>query len=249
MNKFTFNEKTHRYYWGDEQMTGVTTIIGVIGKGDGITQWAANCAVDYIEKKGLAQYASKQGEVGGVIAYSASIETFLEARTAWKDERDKAALWGQITHKGVEMWIATKEIPTTGTLNDKEYKIEPEHKEAIERFVKWAEDNKVKFTESEKKMYDPEMFIAGTADFVCEIDGRKYIGDLKTGKSIYYEAFVQCAAYRHLLELMGEKDFNGSIIVHLPQKGELETHERFDHETDLAVFKAALLIYRTKQQI
>jgi len=224
-------------------MTGITTIIGVIGKGDGLVQWSANEAVRYISEHKDTQWTNQK------TFFESNAEVLEQARTAWKDERDKAALWGQITHKGVEIWIATDGIPSTVTLNDKEYKIEPEHKEAIKRFVKWAEDNKVKFTESEKKMYDPEMFIAGTADFVCEIDGRKYIGDLKTGKSIYYEAFVQCAAYRHLLELMGEKDFNGSIIVHLPQKGELETHERFDHETDLAVFKAALTIYRTKQQI
>ena len=242
---FTFNEKNHRYYWNDKQMTGVTTIIGVIGKGDGLIQWAANEAVNYIDER-MPKILSENNDVVSV----GDVEEILKtARTAWKTTRDEAAMWGIITHKGVEEWIATGKIPDKITVKNEEVILGTDHKDKIEKFVKWATDNKVKFTESEKKMYDQEMFVAGTADFVCEIDGRKYIGDLKTGKSIYYEAFVQCAAYRHLLESMGEKDFNGSIIVHLPQKGELETHERFDHETDLAVFKAALLIYRTKQSI
>ena len=102
--------------------------------------------------------------------------------------------------------------------------------------------NKVKFLESEKVMYDADRFIAGTADFTCEIDGKKYVGDLKTGSGVYYEAFLQCAAYRSML---GE--FDGSLIVHLPKKGELKTHFRYDYETDLNAFNAALTIYRAQQ--
>ena len=53
MNKFTFDPKTHSYYLevnGEKKrMTGVTTILGVISK-PFLIPWAANMAVDYIEK-------------------------------------------------------------------------------------------------------------------------------------------------------------------------------------------------------
>ena len=108
----------------------------------------------------------------------------------------------------------------------------------------WAVEKKVKFLTSEKKMYNEEWFVAGTADAVVEIDGKKYIADWKTGKGVYYEAFIQTAAYRGMLEAMGEKDFHGSLVLHIPQKGLLTEHYRFDYETDLRAFEHALGLYR-----
>ena len=46
---FTFDEKTHRYYIGDKQRTGTTTVLGILAK-PALIQWAANMAVDYIKE-------------------------------------------------------------------------------------------------------------------------------------------------------------------------------------------------------
>lgn len=226
-SKFKFIPETHTYLYDGKRMTGVTTILGIIAKPQ-LINWAANMGCDYIRKN--VAYAIP-GADGGYWAIKPS--TVEEAATAHSQKRDKAADEGTKAHKLVELWIRDS---MNGIMSDRDYS-------SVQSFINWAVENKVKFLEVEKSLYDKERFIAGTCDFTCEIGGKKMVGDLKTGKSIYYEAFVQTAAY--MLMLGGEYD--GSLIVHLPQKGELKIHERYDHETDKQVFLSALNIYRAKQ--
>ena len=44
---FYFDEEKHRYYLDGKQMTGVTTILGVLAK-PALIQWAANMAIDSV---------------------------------------------------------------------------------------------------------------------------------------------------------------------------------------------------------
>jgi hypothetical protein len=55
-----------------------------------------------------------------------------------------------------------------------------------------------------------------------EIDGKKYVGDSKTSNAVYPEYFYQTAAYRMMLEEMGEKDFSGSIIIRVGKDGSFD---------------------------
>lgn len=230
---FTFRESDHSYWLDGQKMTGVTTVLGVVAK-PALIGWAANEAARYIEGETMIAFGDGQ---------EFSPETFKEicdnGRKAHTQIKDKAGDSGKKAHSLIEEYI--KEA-----INDKRgyLSLEQIDNEQINQFIKWAVDNEVRFLESEKVMYHPEWFVGGTADFVCEIDGKKYVGDLKTGKGVYYEAFAQCAAYRAMLEHMGEKEFHGSIVVHVPQQGKLQTHERYDYETDLKFFEAALTIYR-----
>ena len=230
MNKkeFTFDEKTHTYRLDGKRMTGITTVLGVIAK-PALIPWAANMAVDYVKEHGSLE------KDGGVNFISIREDILEEARKAHAQKRDKAADVGTLVHKAVEEWINEKKEP----------KLDEQGIKMFNHFKKWAEDNKVKFLESEKKVYSEEHFVAGTPDFICEIDGRKYLGDFKTSSGIYgREFFWQCAGYRMMLEEMGEKDFRGSIIVRCGKKGDFEVKESFDYESDLKGFMSALTIYR-----
>ena len=84
------------------------------------------------------------------------------------------------------------------------------------RQEKIAEKNKVKFLASEQKLYSKLHWTAGTADFLCKIDGQTYLGDIKTSSGIYDRTpFAQCASYRMMLKEMTGKECDGSIIVNI----------------------------------
>ena len=56
--------------------------------------------------------------------------------------------------------------------------------------------------------------------------------------------FFQIAAYRLMLEEMGEQDYHGGCVVLLPKEGGMETHYSYDYEGDKEAFLAALKLYR-----
>ena len=103
-----------------------------------------------------------------------------------------------------------------------------------------------KFLASEKQVYSQTHFLAGTLDFICEIDGKKYLGDIKTSSGIYgREYFAQCAAYRMMCEEQGETGFAGSVVVRLGKDGSFEEVYSMDYENDKKLFLACLEVYRT----
>ncbi len=126
-------------------------------------------------------------------------------------------------------------------------------------FINWAIKNKVKFLESEKRVYSLKHFTGGTYDFKCELAGKIYIGDIKTSSGIYDRTpFAQCAAYQMMelemavdgIEKGGDKYTNvdGRLIINLKKTGkfneEKDVHFSYDYSTDLELFMSALKIYR-----
>lgn len=88
---------------------------------------------------------------------------------------------------------------------------------------------KPEIIESEKKVFHVEHQEAGTADNIMnlkegeyEVAGAKpltlpggwYLGDLKTGKQIGKDAYMQVAAYVYCAESMGYNRFQGALIYH-----------------------------------
>src|SRR3990167_4216643 len=198
---FEFDEKNHLYTLDGKPMTGVTTILSVIAK-HALIQWAANEAIGLISSKALK---NSNGE------YCVSEELLLEARTAHKKKKEGAADIGTSAHKWIESYIKDPD----NTHYEKDLAI------MTDNFVKWAEESKVKFLESEVRVYDssPDMFYAGTLDFVAEIGGKKFIGDIKTGSGIYPEHFYQVAAYQNAWEKMGRERLDGAEIVNVTKEG------------------------------
>jgi hypothetical protein len=236
---FRFNEATHRYYYDGKQMTGVTTILGVIAKPQ-LIKWAADMAVDYI----LEHRSGKDTEYDDDFnPKEDNIEvnplTLEEARTAYAKKRDTAADLGTKIHEEVEQFIQCR-------MNGLDYF--PEN-DQVKHFIDWADKYKVEFLDSEVQVYSKRYFVAGTYDFSCMIDGKKYMGDLKTGNALYPEYFYQCAAYRMMALEMGQSDFSGSILVRVGKDG------KFNEDEDVIIsesftdeknaFLAALKLYRT----
>lgn len=233
---FEFNPATHRYYLNGVAMTGVTTILGVIAKPQ-LIKWASDQAVDYIKEH--------QMDVGvGVPPKTVTVteEELENARKAFAIKRDKAADQGTSVHAEIEQYIKCK-------MNGLDWGTDNEQ---VKHFISWADKYKVEFIASEEQVYSEKLFVAGTYDFACIIDGRKYLGDLKTANGLYPEYFYQCAAYRMMAEEMGQTDFKGSILVRIGRDGKFDEDqdviisEGYDEEKD--AFLSALNLYRITQR-
>lgn len=237
---YEFNEKLHRHKLNGKSLTGVTTVLGVVSKGDGLIQWAANEAVEYVkshsdsEKKGVDDFWT----------YSIKESELNNAKTAWKGTRDKAAEQGTDVHAIIED-LVNHAIHSRGKLT-----VDSHENKQVDNFIKWAITNDVEFLESEIKLYSKELWCGGICDLVFKKGGKLYIGDIKTSKSVYPTYFWQMAAYQFMLKEMGRYDgVFGACVIRVGKDGTFETAENYAYDDNIEGFKAALTVYRKLQAI
>jgi len=82
-------------------------------------------------------------------------------------------------------------------------------------FYTWVEDNDVEILENEKTVVSKKYGYAGTLDLLIKFrkKGRILIADVKTGKDIYDEHFLQLSAYKQALFEMEKIDTGMGIIL------------------------------------
>lgn len=225
--------KDHNYYadeLGEKAYTGITKVLGVLAK-PALIPWAARMVCDY-----LRPHLVPQPTLG--VDYE---QLLREAQVAHSKKKEAAGEHGTSAHELVETYIkhclehtggVPALLPSPG----------------IEKFVEWSQAHVAQFLFAERRMADPNLFIAGTADFAyVGLDGKRYMGDFKTSSGIYgIDYFLQVAAYRLLAESEGDAPYDGSAIVRLGKKGDFEAVYRFDYETDKKAFLACLEIYRAQ---
>jgi len=199
---------------------GLTNFHAYLGKhGKGYSQlYGVTSVLNYWgEKEGLLQWAVNQAV--DFIENGGDTKT---ARKAHKMSLKKAGDAGTDTHQLVEDYILalmSNDAPDN------------EMTEQVKLFANWATDNKVKFLASEMPVFSKALWVAGTMDFLCEIDGKLYIGDVKTSNYINPKHFYQCGAYAGMYEEMtdsSESPVEGIVIVHLPRDGGITIHKRDD---------------------
>lgn len=104
----------------------------------------------------------------------------------------KAKERGSTVHSIVEAWKQSK----------KHIKTVPEpFKGYAKAFYDWIADNKVEVLVNEKQVVSKLHGYAGTLDLIIKVNGSKkaMIVDVKTGKGIYDEVWLQLSAYRKAL--------------------------------------------------
>ena len=234
MSRLQFNSKNHHYTLDDKPITGVTTILNMIAK-PALINWAANMAVDYIDAK-LPVKRDKN-----ILQVDADdFKSILEqARKAHCQKRDKAGDIGTFVHKQIEKWI-NKEPTDKMTL---------QAQKMFRNFTNWATENKVKFLASERQVYSEKYFFAGTYDFLCEIDGKTWLGDIKTSSGIYPEMFFQCAGYQICEEEMGKRKIDGHIILNLKKDGTFKEKRSISNNDNKKAFLSALNLYRVINKV
>lgn len=247
---FTFDEKSHVYKLDGKPMTGVTSVIGVLAK-PALIGWAAKMATEYIWEHGEKIKVTADNNDDFVKAFLlerfadgeyrvVTKELLDEAKSAHTKKKEAAGSTGTDRHAEVEEWINLC-LKSDGKPN-----FAMPHTTDIKQFVDWAVENVDHFLFSERRMFNKELFIAGTADFAyIGKDGKRYMADFKTSSGIYgIDYWLQCAAYRMLAEGEGDEPYDGATIVRLGKDGSFEVNQLMDYVLYKEAFLACLTLYR-----
>jgi hypothetical protein len=108
-------------------------------------------------------------------------------------------------------------------------------------FYDWVEENNMELVEHERTVVSKKYKFAGTLDLLARNKKTKklYLIDLKTGKAIYPQAFLQLSAYKQgLLEEKVKVDKIAVLL--LKENGKYKFEEG---ESNLDVFLAAKTLY------
>lgn len=241
-DRFQFDEENHVYTLDDKRMWGTTTILSVIAK-PALINWSAGMAVDYID--GFVREVAEHADWTAMFESKKWDEITKEARVAHTKRKESAGEAGTLVHAELEKLIKVA-IQLDGRIE--EYMVRDDMSPQAKEFVQWAIVNKVKFLDSEKRLYSEKLWVAGTADFICTIKNKLYIGDIKTSSAIYPEHFIQASAYAHMARQMGlYQKFHGVIIVNIPKRGGLKVKENYDLKGNFEAFKGALVLHKFQQ--
>lgn len=233
----TFDEKTHSYLIDGKPATGITTIISVLAK-PALIQWSANEAVKYIQNN------VAQKEVDGIPYWLVQLHDLEQAKTAHRKKKEDAGVHGTDTHALVENYVNACIDKNKGRPRAHQHD-ECMECTTIKKFVDWANENVDHFLFAERKMFNKDLFIAGTCDFAyVDKQGKRVISDFKTSSNIYYEMWIQTAGYKFLAEAEGDEKYDYRSIVKLGKKGEFDFQVRYDNDTDTKAFMACLELYR-----
>ncbi len=249
VEQFRFDEKTHSYFLGEKRLTGVTSIIGVLAK-PALIGWSARVAVEYIENffaEGVLK--AKDITVEALLENDTWKRVCADARTAHTKKKEAAGTHGTDSHILVEEYVKVcleRNSGKPGLYVEMVKFAGPKSWGPMMPFIDWSRENVDHFLFSERRMFNKEHWIAGTCDFAyVDKQGRRVVSDFKTsGSGIYYEMWIQTAAYQLLGEGMGDEKYDYRTIVRLDKKGEFEVQERHDYETDKDAFLCALKLYR-----
>lgn len=219
----------------------VTTILGVLGKGDALLNWAANQTADR-----FISLASDQP--GGQFDQSGIIRLAEMARETWRDVREQAATIGTHVHAILADALQGKPVVYP------ELKQDPWMMGSIQRAVgaglQFISEHAIRVEEVEKVRWSPRYGFIGTGDLIAYIDGKLSVLDFKTGKGATYpEYYAQTGAY----QLAYEEEHPGVQIeerwvVRVGKTGQLAHATRYPqhHEGDKAAFLSTLDIWRWK---
>lgn len=206
--KYHFDKDGHYHSLDGKPLFGTTTALAVIAK-PMLIGWASKMAVEHVRSNWKIGQTYTKGERDAILE---------DARHAHTAKKTAGGVSGTSVHKLVEDEI-NNAIKNTGGYMKKEWA--DQYEPQVKNFVLWAVKEKVKFLVTEKRIYSEIHWLGGIVDFVCEIKGKRYIGDIKTSNGIYPEHFLQMGAYDIMLEEMGEPKADGYVIVNLQKSGKM----------------------------
>lgn len=163
--------RVYRHPLTGEQVPSITSVIHVLNK-PRLVNWAARMAAEY-----AVVNWSKLGEIPVQ-------ERVREIKAAHERYTGKAQKTGDIVHDLIDAWSTGKAFP--------EYPREVNS--FANQFIGFLMDNRPKFIENEFTVWSRKHQYAGTGDWIAAIGGHVFLGDTKTGRSLWPEVGLQLAA-------------------------------------------------------
>ena len=186
----------HSYLLDGEKVLGATTILSKSIPKPALIAWAANES---------AKFAVNQWDE---LAAMPIVDRLDRIKKEWRGVRDRAALRGTEVHNLAERVVHGEEVEV------------PDHLAGhLEAYIKFLDDFKVMPVLVEKPVFSRTYKYAGTFDLIAEIDGVRWLLDIKTNASgVYPETALQLAAYRYA-DFYIEDDFSEHELPEVERTG------------------------------
>jgi len=216
--------KTHTVYKNKEntRLPGVTTITGELGWNKRVlVAWANKIGLQGIE---VAKFVDDKAAIG-TLAHAMVTDHFLGIKTDTSDYSANQISLAENSCLSFWEWAKGKKIEPILHADGKPY--------------------------IERPLVSESMQFGGTADLPLVIDGVKTLVDLKTGKGIYEEYFIQVAGgYLPLLEENGCK-IDRVMILNIPRSEDESFQSKIITNIEVCreIFNYCLAIYRLKKQL
>ena len=169
--------------YGD--LPSVTTILDQLDKSGPLMGWAIKTVIEYMKS-----LADAKGHI--LITKDEAQDIFRKARAYHKELQTQALELGSEAHNLIEVYIKGQKVDGLLEAN-------PKLKPSFEAFLDWQNTHKFKFISTERMVCSPLKY-AGTLDAIAEKDGKLWVIDFKTSKTIYDEHLWQVAAYKTCVE-------------------------------------------------
>lgn len=236
-----FYPDSHQYRKEGKRLTGVTTPLGLLSPTDVLMKWAVNEAIEVLYPFALS---------GTPI----TPEDLAIAKNAHTEAKNKAGSIGDLVHAWAEEYahglnpaIPEDEKVANGVLG----------------FLRWVNDNGIKFVANERVVYSRKYDYVGTMDVIFTLESENHeilhAGDFKTSSGIYSSAVMQVVAYREAyLEENPNAKFGDSYIMRFAKEDkngtlggdfELVRIPTVDHEEIYEGFLACLKAYRVNNNL
>lgn len=243
---FTYDNTEHEYRLNGVELPGTTTPLTLVNelswdvngrmsdKTGIIKNWALKLMYDTAVKLFDHREDIKEDEFIAILD---------EAKKAPNQRFKDAGISGTEIHEKIEELIKSWILSNNGYPYKDMQSLYPQ----IQNFINWALNNKVKFLYSEEPLYSKEWMNCGTVDFICEIDGKILIGDIKTNgdkrryewdskknsydftkpvSDIHIPALWQTACYGKMATEDGARklidSFDGVVVVNIKKSGEFD---------------------------
>lgn len=128
------------------------------------------------------------------------------AQHGWDDAeaiKEAAGDRGHKVHQAITSLLLGNSISMDDTLRNSENgadeEIGLEEYEAIMSFADWFKEAKPKTIQNELTVFNDEHKYAGTVDYICEMNGERWLIDFKTSANIWPSYELQLSAYAHAL--------------------------------------------------
>lgn len=231
--EYKFSKNKHVHTLDDIPLHGVTTVLSVVAKPQ-LIPWASKMAIEYIKIHGKKTPRKKEWLINE--------EELDKAKNAHAQKKTSAGDIGTTVHETIEQWIKVgcpTEMPIQVFCNN-----DIQVTKMFEPFIEWAFKNNVEFIATERHVHSEKHWIGGIVDFVCMIDGKRIIGDIKTSSGIYPEHFMQMGAYDLCLQEMGEPKADGYVIINLRKDGTIRIKRFNETKKFQDAFLNALGLYK-----
>lgn len=198
-----FFPDSHIYMVNGKRKTGVTTIIGIKDKSRPLVIWATELYRDFLFE------ALENGKVS-----AKHIEDGCKLHSVRKEE---AATLGSLAHDWIEQHVKG---------NNPDMPEDARVVTAINAFLDWEKQHKVKFVSTERVVYSKKHDFIGKMDAEAIVDGKRALVDFKTSSGLYNTVRMQTAAYQMADEEEGTKKYQGRWAIRIAKEDEKEYHAR-----------------------